>query len=246
MSKIGKPQMDARMLLTVAVIRPAKLAMERAIRALGPAGTRTFFDVSEFAWIRELERDVALVRTELDAVLQEPVPEFKELSPAQAAIVDGGAWKSFFLCLTRRPIAENCARCPATAKLLKRIPGLENAFFSVLEGGTHLTPHRGPYGGLLRYHLALRVPEDARTCGIRVGRDVRHWRESLVFDDSHEHEAWNDARERRVVLFVDFARPLPAPMAWVNRWLLRLVARAAFIQEIRANLLATSTARRVG
>jgi aspartyl/asparaginyl beta-hydroxylase (cupin superfamily) len=240
--------MDARMLFTMAVIRPAKLVMERAIRALGPTGTKTFFEASEFPWIRELEREFAVVRAELDAVLEEPVPEFTELSPAQGAIVQGGGWKSFFLCLTRRPIPENCARCPETAKLLKRIPGLENAFFSVLEGGTHLTPHRGPYGGLLRYHLALRVPKDALACRIRVGSDVRHWREgeSLVFDDSHEHEAWNDSRERRVVLFADFARPLPEPMAWANRWILRLVAQAAFIEEIRANLLVVSGSRGVG
>jgi aspartyl/asparaginyl beta-hydroxylase (cupin superfamily) len=237
--------MDARMLFTIAVIRPAKLAMERAIRALGPAGTKTFFDPSDFPWIKELEHEFAVMRAELDAVLEAPVPEFSKLSPVQGAIVQGGGWKSFFLCLTRRPIAENCARCPETARLLRRIPGLENAFFSVLEGGTHLAPHKGPYGGLLRFHLALRVPGDARACRIRVGSDVRHWREgeSLVFDDSHEHEAWNDARDRRVVLFVDFARPLPPTMAWANRWLLRLVAQAAFIEEIRANLLEVSASR---
>lgn len=240
--------MDARTLFTLAVIRPVKLAMERAIRALGPAGTKTFFDSSEFPWIRELEGEFAVIRAELDAVLEAPVPEFSELSPPQAAIVKGGSWKSLFLCLTRRPIAENCMRCPETARLLKRIPGLENAFFSVLEGGTHLTPHRGPYGGLLRYHLALCVPRDVASCRIRVGTDVRYWQEgqSLVFDDSHDHEAWNESAERRVVLFVDFARPLPAPMGWANRQLLRLVAQAAFIAELRANLLTLSASSRVG
>ena len=30
----------------------------------------------------------------------------------------------------------------------------------------------------------------------------------MIFDDSHPHEVWNDCDSYRVVLFVDFERPL--------------------------------------
>jgi beta-hydroxylase len=232
-----------RIPFTLLVVLPAKRAMEWLIARLGAAPRPTFFDPADFEWVRRLEEGFPLIRSELDAVLSgSAVPDFRKLSPPQAAIVKGSGWRSFFLHLTRRKIAANCARCPETARLLETIPGLENAFFSVLEGGTHLTPHKGPYGGLLRFHLALRVPADAGSCRIRVLGDVRNWEEgkSLIFDDSHEHEAWNDSEESRVVLFVDFARPLPGPVAWLNRGLLALIARAAFIEQLRDNLQSAS------
>jgi aspartyl/asparaginyl beta-hydroxylase (cupin superfamily) len=55
--------------------------------------------------------------------------------------------------------------------------------------------------------LPLVVPPQ---CGeLRVGNDRRSWREGelLVFDDTMEHEAWNESREERVVLLFDIWRP---------------------------------------
>ena len=46
-----------------------------------------------------------------------------------------------------------------------------------------------------------------------MGEDIRHWEEgkSMIFDDTFNHEVWNDTDETRVVLFVDVLRPLPSP-----------------------------------
>ncbi len=90
------------------------------------------------------------------------------------------------------------------------IPGLTTAFFSILSPHKHIGEHRGPWRGVLRYHLALRVPEPAAQAGISVGGQVAHWEEgrSLLFDDGYEHFAWNDTDGVRVVLFVDVIRPL--------------------------------------
>jgi beta-hydroxylase len=52
-----------------------------------------------------------------------------------------------------------------------------------------------------------------------------------VFDDTYEHEAWNETAGQRVVLFVDFERPLPPVLRAVNRQLLRLIARSPFVRE---------------
>lgn len=80
---------------------------------------------------------------------------------------------------------------------------------------------------MLRAHLGLQVPkgceveagfaprrwqgDDAKRegCGLRAGDERWGWREGqwLVFDDSHLHEAWNMAREERVILLLDFERP---------------------------------------
>ena len=96
---------------------------------------------------------------------------------------------------------------------------MTTAMFSILSPRKHILDHRGPYKGVLRYHLGLIVPEDAEACRIRVGEDIRHWEEgeSMIFDDTFNHEVWNDTDETRVVLFVDVLRPLPSPESQINR-----------------------------
>ena len=46
-------------------------------------------------------------------------------------------------------------------------------------------------------------------CGFRVGNEVREWDEGrlIIFDDTIEHEAWNESDRDRVVLIFDIWRP---------------------------------------
>jgi aspartate beta-hydroxylase len=55
-------------------------------------------------------------------------------------------------------------------------------------------------------HLPLIVPDK---CGFRVGGEIREWRvgEAFVFDDTIEHEAWNESDAIRAVLIVDVWNP---------------------------------------
>jgi len=55
-------------------------------------------------------------------------------------------------------------------------------------------------------HLPLIVPPN---CGLRVGNETRTWREGevLVFDDTIEHEAWNQSAAARVVMIFEIWRP---------------------------------------
>ncbi len=124
--------------------------------------------------------------------------------------------------------------------MLRAIPGLTPGFFSILGPGKRLPPHHGPYRGVLRHHLALVVPKPADAAGIRVGDQVRHWREgaSLVFDDTYQHEAWNDTDGHRVVLFLDIVRPLRRPLSWLNALVIWAVARSPFVKAARAQHLA--------
>jgi beta-hydroxylase len=126
----------------------------------------------------------------------------------------------------------NCALCPETAKALARIPGMKTGQFSILTPGTHLVPHKGPYAGVLRCHLGLKVPERKDDLWIKVGRSRRTWEEGkvLIFDETHTHEALNGTDETRVVLFIDFKRPLPWWADALNELMLRLIARTSHIQ----------------
>ena len=118
-------------------------------------------------------------------------------------------------------------------RLLEKIPGCTTAFFSILSPRKHIPHHRGPWAGVLRLHLGLLVPREARQCRIRIADKVCAWEEGrcLVFDDTYNHEVWNDTDDYRVVLFIDFARPLRWPMNILNEWLMNLSALAPILRE---------------
>jgi len=113
---------------------------------------------------------------------------------------------------------------------------MTTAMCSILSPHKHIPAHGGPYKGVLRYHLALIVPSPDGKARIRVGDDIRPWVEgkSLVFDDTWEHEAWNDTEGTRVVLFVDFKRPLRGFARAVNELVLKLIYYSPFVQDAKA------------
>src|SRR5699024_5966641 len=122
-------------------------------------------------------------------------------------------WSSWFLWRDGERQEEACARCPRTAALLDslpmcRQPGLApTAMFSALEARTHIPPHTGSANVRLLVHLPLILPGAAR---FRVGNETRAWEmgKAWVFDDTIEHEAWNDADALRVILIFDIWNPL--------------------------------------
>ncbi len=89
----------------------------------------------------------------------------------------------------------------------------------------------------MRAHLGLKVPTEKEQCRIRVGDEVRHWEEGAVmlFDDTHEHEVWNDTDETRVVLFLDVVRPFDPPVDALNRALITLISYSPFVQNAKQN-----------
>jgi aspartyl/asparaginyl beta-hydroxylase (cupin superfamily) len=117
----------------------------------------------------------------------------------------------------------NAARCPATAAAVAAIPGLDSAGFAVLPPGAHLPVQRGPTRGLLTCHLGLIVPRDG-DARMRVGDRMVRWAEgeTLVFDDTYDHEVWNDSGGTGVVLRIRVRRPLRQPGRWFADTLLRL------------------------
>ncbi|MDX6288037.1 MAG: ornithine lipid ester-linked acyl 2-hydroxylase [Frankiales bacterium] len=177
------------------------------------------------------------IRSELDDLLRDvaKLPNIQDISTVQRRVSADNDWKVFFLYGHGYKSELNCSRCPRTASLVESVPGMRTAFFSILAPGKRLPPHRGPYKGLLRYHLGLRVPDPPADVWIKVDGELRHWAEgqSLLFDDTYEHEVWNGTSGHRVVLFLDVIRPLKEPAASINKIILGLLAKTPYVQDAR-------------
>jgi aspartyl/asparaginyl beta-hydroxylase (cupin superfamily) len=219
------------------LIKRLLLPYHALIRRFAPDGERAFFEPERFPWTTRLEREWREIRAEAETFLGSAsrLPLFTDVEPGQDDIANE-LWRSVVLRFYNRDVPENCAHCPRTTALLQGIPGVTLAMFSVLEPGMHIRAHHGPFKGVLRYHLGLLVPGSGR-CGIRVGDEFRRWEEgaSLVFDDTFEHEAWNETSGRRVVLFVDFLRPLRWPLSTLNRLLMELARWTPGVRRVQEN-----------
>jgi beta-hydroxylase len=216
----------------------ARAAFERMI-ARTPTGRTEFFDPTQFPWVPAVEARADEIRAELDVLLQrvDDLPNFQDIQEEQRMLTHDDRWKVFLFYGYGYRADGNCRRCPRTAEILESIPGMTTAMFSVLLPHKHIPPHVGPWKGVLRYHLALRTPPDEASARIRVGSRTEHWRagRSLIFDDTFEHEAWNDSDEIRVVLFVDVIRALPWYLAAPNRAFIGAIRHSPFIKRALAN-----------
>lgn len=183
-------------------------------------GDRPTFDISEFPWAIEIERNWQQILEELQFVLarRAELPNFQEIASEVETITQDDHWKTFFFYGFSIECEQNRRLCPNTDALLQQIPGLKTAFFSILSPGKKIPPHRGAFNGLLRYHLGLQIPEPRGDCWIRVANEYYHWDEggSFIFDDTYQHEVHNNTDGYRVVLFVDFVRPTGFPANLIN------------------------------
>jgi ornithine lipid ester-linked acyl 2-hydroxylase len=224
------------------LLRYGRKLLKQIQKGIGRAsliGDRPFFAREQFAWADRIEQNWRTIRDELEPILtrREDLPSFAEISPDQKHLAKEGKWKTFFFYAYGLRSEANCARAPKTIALLDSIPGAKTAFFSILSPRMHIPAHCGPYKGVIRYHLGLVVPEPKEQCRIRVADEVRHWEEGrgMFFDDTFEHEVWNDTDGERVVLFMDVMRPLRWPMSWINALLIKAIAASPFIRDAKKN-----------
>lgn len=213
--------------------KPVTVLNKLIFHAAGGDERPAFHDIDAIKpQLRLLDRNWQVVRDEMDAVLvdKDRVPRYHEISARETYIsgtVDADrAWRVFMLKAPVGGTEKNQARCPRTVELLDQIPGTFQAFFSILDPRKSIPAHCGPWYGYLRYHLGLRVPS-SNPPSIRVKDQIYTWRdgESTVFDDSWEHEVYNTCDEIRVVLIVDFYRPLPLPVHALNWTMMNTVGR---------------------
>ena len=180
-----------------------------------------FFDRSYFPWFETLEAATDVIRDELQSLLAEGLPGFSPYvayapgTPENqfAPLNHSDRWSSLWLWKDGEAQAEAQARCPRTTAVLDELPLCDQpdfaptALFSALAPHTRIPPHTGSTNTRLLVHLPLVIPGPA---GFRVGNETREWRvgEAWAFDDTIEHEAWNDADETRAIMIFDIWNPL--------------------------------------
>jgi tetratricopeptide (TPR) repeat protein len=180
-----------------------------------------FFPRELFPWFATLEAKTAEIREEFVSLLEErdrgfrPYIAFDPTQPVNqwAELNHSPRWSAWFLWEDGARHAAHCARCPATAALLDALPLLDlpgkgpTAMFSILEPHTRIPPHTGSNNVRTTVHLPLVVPAG---CGLRVGAQTRSFEagQAWAFDDTIEHEAWNDSDAPRAILILDVWNPL--------------------------------------
>lgn len=184
---------------------------------------RQYFEREEFDWVPALEAQTDAIRGELLRLLADrsgfrPYLVTDPNSPRKEfhGLNDNPDWSSLYLHENGAPVAANVARAPVTYATIRDLPlcrittRAPTIMFSLLKAGARIPAHTGMLNTRLICHLPLVVPPD---CGFRVGNEVRQWEvgKLLIFDDTMEHEAWNDSDEDRVVLIFDVWRPEITP-----------------------------------
>jgi len=214
------------------------LAAYQARQSLVPDAP--FVDNGHFPFLKEFEDRWEEIQAEARAVLKfrEQIPAFQEISPDQYRIATGDNWKTLFLYGFGSKLESNCRQAPVTAEIIGRASKIHTAFFSILTPGYHIPAHTGVTKGILRAHLGLIIPKERENCRIRVGDQFRVWEPGKVFviDDTYDHEVWNDTGEERVVLLLDFNRPMRLGGRLVTWLLLKAIKLTAFYQEPKKNI----------
>ena len=178
-----------------------------------------FYDRQDTPWLEPVEQAVDDIREELLAVLRdegaftpyhEPTPDRPMFD--RHGLIGNPSWSAFHLVKGGEAVDDHAERCPKTLAAVRQMPLCEvpgrspSILFSLLRPGARIPPHHGLVNTRLICHLPLIVPGG---CGFRVGSQTRPWVEgrAFAFDDSVEHEAWNNSGETRVVLIFDVWRP---------------------------------------
>lgn len=180
-----------------------------------------FHEREEFPELETLEAATPVIRREFDALIAAeaaemvpyiqypdhvPLAQWRELNRSRD-------WTAIHLLKNGSRVEANARHCPKTMEAIAKLPqpvvpgASPNAMFSLLAPKTRIPPHTGVANTRLVCHLPLILPEN---CGFRVGATTREWKigEAFVFDDTIEHEAWNESDKLRVVLILDLWPPV--------------------------------------
>jgi tetratricopeptide (TPR) repeat protein len=179
-----------------------------------------YYDRKDFPWLFEFEAQTPAIRGELETMMREEAEKFRPYidHPAESPsrqwleLNHSERWSVFFLWKDGEKVEDACVRCPNTAAVVEKLPLVRipnfgpTVMFSALSPRTHIPPHTSVTNTRLIVHLPIIVPPN---CRFRVGNETREWKEgqAWVFDDTIDHEAWNDSDELRVILMLDIWNP---------------------------------------
>lgn len=199
-----------------------------------------YLQKDDFPWIGNVEKLYPEIRREYLSFKNGTgkALDICKVSEEQYNVIEENKWDFIPLYSYGKEITEFTALFPKTREALTAIPDMTTAFFSILKADTFIKEHRGAYKGYLRYQLGIIIPVPEEQCAIKIEGVTYHWREgeSVVFDDTFLHTAWNASGEERVVLYVDFIRPMGRILSFVSRWLTQKINRSPYVQNALKNL----------
>jgi aspartyl/asparaginyl beta-hydroxylase (cupin superfamily) len=179
-----------------------------------------FYNSENFSWVAGLEAKTDSIRKELKQAIKSAPQEFSAYLKSSEdrpqndfhGMKGDDSWSAYYLWKEGELVDGAEELCPETVAAMRDIPfprmegRAPNILFSLLRPGAKIPPHTGLINTRLICHLPLIVPDG---CGFRVGNDVREWKEGKVwlFDDTIEHEAWNNSNEDRYILLFEVWRP---------------------------------------
>jgi len=179
-----------------------------------------FYPREAVPFLDTVEQATDAIRAELDDLMREgdyftPYVEPRANRPTVRDVhgmENNPDWGAYYLWKSGAVVPEHAERCPRTLAALEGLPLTHIAgrapsiLFSLLRPRTRIPPHHGFINARLICHLPLLVPGK---CGLRVGNESREVvaGQAWAFDDSFEHEAWNDSDHPRVILLFDVWRP---------------------------------------
>lgn len=179
-----------------------------------------YFDRDHFPWMAALEAKTDAIRAEFLGLIEQQggnVRPYVQQDPGTPenkwTALDGSLdWGAAFLWEYGVRNEAVCDACPQTVAALEALPRADipgrapSAFFSLLKPHSRIPAHTGVTNTRAIIHLPLIVPPG---CFFRVGGETRAWQEAqaFAFDDTIEHEAWNNSDHLRVVLIFDVWNP---------------------------------------
>ncbi|MCB1406537.1 MAG: aspartyl/asparaginyl beta-hydroxylase domain-containing protein [Rhodobacteraceae bacterium] len=191
-----------------------------------------------FPAYRDLETRAEALRAEALAVFaaHPDVPRFHDILATQARISasDGKNWRMFMVKSFGYTIRDNAAQTPVLARFLAAHPEVTTAALSYLDPGKHIPRHRGPFRGILRYHLCLYAPDCGtdRAPWLAVDDVTIPYQEGagLLWDDTFAHEVLNPGPNPRIALLLDVRRPVTR---LTHRALFRLMMAGGWLHSLR-------------
>lgn len=179
-----------------------------------------FADTVEYDWVPKLEAQFPAMQAEALALLADHAgftpyvkTDTKRPQGDFHGMLENPEWSTLHLWQNGAAVDEHVKRCPTIYQavidhvpLCHIGPRAPSVMLSLLRPGAKIPPHTGMLNSRLICHLPLVVPPD---CGFRVGSETIQWAEGkmIAFDDSVEHEAWNNSAYDRLVLIFDIWRP---------------------------------------
>lgn len=207
-------------------------------RYIGYDQRPTFFDINHtFPSLNTVTNQFPIIKKEFENVLRvnRSLPRYHDIDPGEADIsnVTQHNWNVFMIYLLGYQLEKAENLCPTLCKLVKDVPHLIQAFFSILEPGKSIPLHKGPYKGYLRYHLGIHIPQD-KPPEIIVNNQPYTWREgeAVLFDDSWPHQVNNESSDYRAVLIIDVLRPMPFLPHMVNQLVTNVIGRYFYGRKV--------------